>query len=502
MSDMETPASKPQVDKAAFKQATVRGVTISYATQFVKLGLQFASQVIIARLLFPKDFGLVAMAAPVIAFATLFADLGLTQATVQRQLISQAEQSFLFWISLFASFVSGLIVICAAPLAVAFYGEPRVGLIVVALGVIVMSSGVAAQQKALLNRHLRFGALATVDLMSLLIGSISGVLMALAGWSYWSIVGQQAASSLVSLIMYWWLSGWKPSRPSRITSARSLLSFGGNVTTFNFVNFFARNLDNVLIGKVLGEAPLGLYDRAYKLLLLPLNQITQPIGRVAQPLLARSLQDEPLYQRTYFRLLELVLMLTYPGIIFAGLASHDLIITVLGKQWEGAAPIFAVLAIGGLFAPISNSTGWLFTTQDRTGEMRNYGVLSSAAFAMSFIVGLRWGPLGVASCYIAVGCIQGPLVWWAATRKGPVSTQSLVRVTAAYALASLMTAVVIILGTRYLPSSPVTLGILLVSAYVTFLAGLTLTAVGRKSLGDVWRQGQSILRKMRSRASA
>ena len=450
-----------------------------------------------ARLLAPADFGLVAMASPVLAFVSLFADFGLTQATVQRPNISHSQLSLIFWVNCLLSVALAFLTIAVAPLVAEFYHDKRVGPVVMALGATFIISGCYTQHLALLNRRLAFIKLAVIDLISFAAGALVGLTSAFEGLSYWAIVLNQLTSGCVSLLLAWTLTRWIPSCPRATADARSLLGFGGNITTFNIVNYFARNLDNVLIGRVVGGVELGFYDRAYKLLLLPLSQITGPFGKVATPLLGRLSTEPGPYRRAYMRMLETICMLTYPGVAFALVSSHDLINVVLGPKWDGVAPIFSVLAIGAFFAPISNSTGWLFITQDRTAEMRNWGVLSSLLFVMSFIVGLHWGVLGVASCYIAVGALQGPMVWWAATRRGPVDLRSLLGGLAPYGVA-LMVTVPLEWSLRHaFATREENLLACAGSTYPLFAACLLATSGGRQALTDVGIQVQQLYRSAR-----
>jgi PST family polysaccharide transporter len=479
-----TVATEGPSDRAALKSASVNGVAITFSFQMLRFGLQFIYQILIARLLVPADFGIVAMAAPILAFIALFADFGLTQATVQRPNITQQQLSLIFWATCLLSICLAVVTIAAAPAIAAFYNEPRVGPVFMALGSTFFISGLYAQHLALLNRRLQFLKLALVDLLSFLIGAVVGIGAALLGMSYWAIVLNQLTVNLVSLALAWSFARWMPGRPRLADDTRALLGFGGNITTFNFVNYFARNLDNVLIGKYVGDVGLGLYDRAYKLLLLPLSQITTPFAKVATPLLAKLQVDPPAYRRAYLQMLITVCVLTYPGVAFAMITSHQLIVTLLGAKWAGVAPIFSVLAIGGFFAPISNSTGWLFITQDRTREMRNWGVVSSAMFVVSFVIGLHWGPLGVASCYIFVGMFQGPMVWWAATRSGPLALRALLAGLAPSALALVLTILVEAVVQQMLPATLWRLVLLGALAYPVFLAGLALTAGGRATTRD------------------
>jgi PST family polysaccharide transporter len=430
------------------------------------------------------------MAAPIVAFAQLFADCGLTQATIQRSEITQAQLSFLFWLNVCVSAVVAIVVIVLSPLTGILYRERHVIGVTASLGVVLIFSGLANQHMALLNRSLSFNKLAIIDVVSFSLGAICGLLAAHASLGYWSIILAQGSTVLVGIVLAWFFCKWRPSGPTMAEDWRSLVRVGGNITSFNIVNYFARNLDNVLIGCFNGEAALGLYDRAYKLLLMPLNQISQPLSRVALPLLSRSLEDARTYRTAYHRIVGGMLLLTYPGVLFA-IATHDqLIRRALGEKWMGVSPIFAILGIGALFAPVSNSTGWLFISQNRTGEMRNWGVISSTMFVMSFIVGLRWGPIGVATCYIAAGMIQGPLIWWAATRTGPVGFSDLAKTVWPYVLSGAGCYLVLCVVRNSFYSSGLLLSTLVAITYIVFGGILVSLPSGRADILDLWRYRQ------------
>jgi PST family polysaccharide transporter len=477
-------------DRNALKRRSADGAVIALGSQVGKLAVQLIYQVLLARYLLPSDFGLVAMAAPVLAFVQLFADLGLSQATIQRAEITQRQLSLMFWVNVAASTLFGLITIALAPLVALFYGESRVAAVTAAFGAMLLFSGLSSQHLALLNRNMAFSKLACVEVFALVSGAAAGLTAASRELGYWSIPLGQGVTAVVTLILAWLLSGWHPGKPQGEREWRSLIGFGGNLTGFNLCNYFARNLDNVLIGKVLGEAALGLYDRAYRLMTLPMNQVSQPISRVALPLLARS-QDHPEdYRKAYVRTLDLVLALTYPFAAFAVVTNEQLIRYVLGERWAGVAPIFAILGVGALFAPLGNSTGWLFISQNRTRQMRNYGVLSSALFVMSFAIGLPWGPVGVAACYVGVGIfVQGPLVLWAATREGPVRLPHVLRGLAPHLLSLAIGFGAEIGLQRLLPTGLPSLAFLLLAAYAVYVAALAILPSGREILNTLRNYG-------------
>jgi len=449
-----------------------RGIAVNYASQLLKFALQIGYQIAIARLLIPEQFGIVAMASPVIALIGLVANLGLTQAAIQRAEISNAEMSTLFWLNFGIIVLLAGIVIAVSPLVATFYNQPAVTPILAVLAATTIVTACGSQHMVMLNRQLRFGAIAIIDFTSFLIGAIVSLAAALTGFGIWAIVINQVMIAVVTTLGLWSTVRWRPSLPNRSAGTRQLIGFGTDVAVANTANFFTRNLDNILIGKVWGGESLGAYDRAYRLLLSPLIQITVPMTKVAVPLLSRVQHDEVAYRRAYFLMLGLVLGLTYPGVIMA-LVTHDQFVRVLlGSKWMAASPIFAILAIGALFAPIGNSMSWLLISQDRTSLMRNYTVVSAIAFAIGIIAGLPWGPVGVAAGYIGVGLIQGPVTWALTTRHGPVDQRALASSLMPFVLASVPVFCVALLLQHLLAEGFAALLLILIASYLTFLVAI------------------------------
>ncbi len=176
-----------------------------------------------------------------------------------------------------------------------------------------------------------------------------------------------------------------------------MLAFGGNLTGFNVVNYFARNLDNILIGRYWGVEPLGLYSKAYSLLMLPLQQINAPISSVAIPALSRLQNDPEQYRKYYLKAISLITFVSLPGVMFMIVMSENIIRVVLGEQWIKASPIFSVLGISALIQVVLNTNGWLHVSIGRTDRMFRWGIFASFFIVVSFFIGLPYGAIGVAT---------------------------------------------------------------------------------------------------------
>ena len=474
---MTEPGESFDVGRDQLGSVAGRGIAFSYSAQVAKFILQIGYQIAIARILVPEQFGIVAMASPVIAFIGLIADLGLSQAAIQRRQISDAEMSTLFWTNFGLILLLSAIVIAGAPAVAQFYGQPAVAPVLAVLAATTIVGACGSQHLVMLNRQLRFGTIAVIDLISFIVGAIVSLAAALSGLGIWAIVINQVVIVGATTIALWSVVKWRPVFPRQSEGARQLIGFGSDIALANTANFLARNLDNVLIGKFWGDAPLGAYDRAYKLLLFPLSRITTPMARVAVPLLSRVQHDERAYRKAYFLMLELILGLTYPGAIMALVAHDQLIRVLLGEKWAAASPIFAILAVGALFAPISNSMSWLLISQGRTRLLRDTGVASSVAFALGIVAGLPWGPVGVAAGYIGVGLVQGPVTWVLSSREGPVDLKTLGKSLFPFMVAGTVAFGASLALQRTLPEGLASLILIMSASYVAFL--LTLLAQPR-----------------------
>ncbi|HEX8832952.1 MAG TPA: lipopolysaccharide biosynthesis protein, partial [Abditibacteriaceae bacterium] len=391
--------------RAGIGARTIRGGAVTLSAQLLKLVLTTASMVILARLLRPNDYGLIGMASVTVGLVGIFKDIGLSAAIVQKPEITHEEVSTLFWVNIGVSVCLTLITCALAPGIALFYHEPRLLPVIMALAGAFIFTGLNVQHQALLSRQMRFTSLAKIDIAALGIGVLVAIVMAKSGAGYWAIVCQQLAAALTSTTGAWWTCHWRPGRPSKMSSVRSMLAFGGNLTGYQFANYFARNADTILIGRYCGTEQLGLYTRAYSLLMLPLNQINGPITAVAIPALSRLVDNPEHYRRAYLRTLEKIMMLTMPIAALMLMASDWIIALLLGPKWVESSIIFAWLSIGAFTQPIGNTTGWLYQTQNRTRSMLHWGIIAGVLTVVSIVVGLPYGPVWVAASYSVSGLI-------------------------------------------------------------------------------------------------
>lgn len=471
--------------EGSLRRSVGRGAVATALSQGAQVATQVASVLVLSRLLAPGDFGLVAMIAPVVGLLGMLQDFGLVQATVQKPGLKREEVNFLFWVNVAASAVLALALVAIAPLVAAFYGEPRVGPLTAAMALPLILGALGAQHLALLNRRMEFGRIALVAVTGA-VGTLAvAIAWALASPSFWALFAGTLAGASLSTALAWGFSRWRPGLPRGAEGARGLLGFGAGITGFNFANFFARNLDNVLIGRVWGEAQLGFYDRAYKLLLFPLSQIANPLSRVMIPALSRMTEEPDRYRHAFLRVLNLSLLVSLPGVAFATAMADPLIPFMLGEQWQPSAPIFMALGFAGLMQPLNNPTGWLFISQGRSTDFMVWGVVTAGFAVTAFVAGLPWGALGVAVAYAVSEYLKTPFLWTYVSRRGPVRTAHALRACGPAVIAAHLALLIVFLAhDRLAAEGVVGLVAAFVLSYLAFAAVLILFAPGRATLRE------------------
>lgn len=407
-----TAETAPAVD-AGLASRAVQGAKITVSMQGVRFLIQFAGLVVLGRLLSPADFGLIAMVTAIVGIGEVLRDFGLSTAAIQSRKLSHAQASNLFWIN--SSIGLLLALVCAAlslPLA-SLYDEPRVAGLSVVLAVNFLINGMQAQFQAQLVRDMRYWRLTVTDVLAQGVGLCAGVGSALLGLGYWSIAVQAVVQAGTLLLGRWLASSWRPGLPNRSGHVGELFSFGRNVVGTQLLVYLSSNIDSVVIGRSFGPVQLGFYQRAFQLLMMPLNQILSPLNNVALPVLAQ-LQDDP---REFSRfILRAQTSVLYPVVILftvVGVTADWVIPLVFGEQWEPSVRIFQILAVGGVFQSANYVSYWIFLSLGRTASHLRYSLVSRTVLILSLVIGSQWGLSGVAVGYSLTMVISWPLaLWW------------------------------------------------------------------------------------------
>lgn len=401
---------------------SARGGVVTLAGQGTKFVLQMGSTMVLARLLTPADFGLVAMVAFFTGLIGLFRDLGLAAATVQRREVSHSQVSTLFWVNVLASTLLALLGMALAPLVAWFYGEPELVWITIAISATFVFGGLSAQHIALLRRQMRYVGLAGIEIGAMVFGIIVAVGVALAGGGYWALVAMTAGQALATAVLAFVISGWRPGAGRFDRDVGEMFSFGAGLTGANMLNYFTRNSDNLLLGRFWGAAELGVYSRAYALLLMPMQQINGPIAAVAIPALSR-LQSEPERFRGYYlKVVRLIAYASMPLVVLLAVLAEEAVLVLLGPQWLEAALLFQIFAAFVAVQNVASSTGWVMHALGQSTRMLKWSAIQAPVFVIACLLGLPWGATGVATAATTQGVLIVVPAMLFAYRFSPVRT--------------------------------------------------------------------------------
>jgi O-antigen/teichoic acid export membrane protein len=393
---------------------TIRAGLSNIAGRGVAFVIRIASIMILGRLIDPAEYGLVGMVTAFTGVLGMFGGFGLFQAAIQRDSVTNEQASTLFWLNILLGGFLTLTCLVMAPAVSAFYHEPRLLPItsVVAIGFVITAAGI--QHGAQLQREMRFGIAAVIDVVSLLFSSAVAIAMALADSGYWAVVSPTVSLPFATTVGLWLATGWVPGRPKWGTEVGSMLHFGGTMTLNGFVAAANSSVDKLLLGRFWGAEALGLYGRAYHLIWFPCDNINVTIGEVAFAALSRTKDDPARCRRYFLQGYSLVVALTLPLTAICALFAEDLIAVVLGPKWGAAADIFRILAPTIMVLAISNPIGWLMSALGLVKRSLLISLVSAPLLIAGVGMGLPYGPKGVAAAYSGVMLVKViPIAWWA-----------------------------------------------------------------------------------------
>jgi O-antigen/teichoic acid export membrane protein len=430
------------------KEKVIRGGLAKVCAQAASFALRIGSLMMLARLLDPKDFGLVGMVTVFTGVLNLFRDFGLSSATVQRLEVTEEQISTLFWINILVGVILGLLLAGMAPVVATFYHEPHLLWVTIILATSFIFNGAGVQHLALLERQMRFTTLATIDIISLVASIAVGISMAATGFGYWALVAAAVSPTLVSTLCLWLTTGWIPGRPCSRVGLHSMLRFGGGFTLTNIIVYIAYNLEKVLLGRFWGANALGIYGRAYQLVNLPTDNLNSAFWGVAFSGLSRVRNDPNRFKSYFLKGYSLVLALTIPITIAAALFAHDLIFVLLGPKWNDVAEIFRLLTPTILIFALINPLAWLTFSLGMVGRNLKVVLVLAPLVIGGYLIGLPYGPKGVAFGYSAMMTLWAiPHIAWC-VHGTVISLRDILR-TASRPLVSGIVAAALALGVQF-----------------------------------------------------
>jgi O-antigen/teichoic acid export membrane protein len=381
------------------KNKSVKGAGYSLISQVLSVGIQTVGTIILARMLTPKDFGLITMVTAFSMFLKNYGYNGIREAVIQRDDLTHEQLSKLFWV--YMAIMVGLTAafMAASPLIALFYHQAPLVKISLVMALMILFAGLSTCHTALLSRNMKFQAISSIQVVAAFLGTAAAVFMALKGLSYWALVARLVLVEIVTALLVWLSCGWRPGMPEKRVRIGHLMRFSFSTYVIYLIEYVRKTMDKVLVGKVLGGTSLGHYDRAYQFSALLPNQLTASLSGVGVASLSRLRDNQERYRDSFAKTLSIISFIGFPGSVFLTIVGKDLIVFVLGKQWAEAGIIFSALGPAVGLVVVYNSIYWLHFSLGRADRLLKWTLFTLFASAGFYALGILFGLVGVAVAY-------------------------------------------------------------------------------------------------------
>jgi PST family polysaccharide transporter len=390
------------MEECKVRRGLVTGGFYTAGARTAALLIQVVVGIVQARYLTPAEFGLFGMVTTITSFIIIFRELGLSYATIQKQEINYEQLNALFWVNALVGLVLTLITAASAWPVAALYKTNEVVPLTLVMSTVFFLSGISVQHAAILKRKMLFKQMAVAEVTSAILGALVGLFLVLQGVGVWALVAMQLMKGLAYDLLVWSYLPWLPTRPQGDAGIRSLITFGGNIMAFDFVNYFSKNVDKILIGRFYGAGILGFYGKALELITLPITQIRGPLSVVGIPALSALQEDRPRFKRYFLAIVQINAALCVPSMLWLAVGADFLVPALLGRQWVEAIPYFRLLAVAGVF---QSTVGILGTMLIASGDSRRYliwGLWHGAAMVLCYCSVIFTDPLTMVKLFVVV----------------------------------------------------------------------------------------------------
>jgi O-antigen/teichoic acid export membrane protein len=461
------------------RQKAVKGVVWSAIQSWGRQAISFIVFALLARLLAPEVFGLVALAGVFLAFTQVFLDQGFADAIVQREHLDPEHLDTAFWTNLGIGLLLTLLGIAVAGLVADLFNQPQLTPIIRWLSLSFLLRALSAVQEAIFRRNLAFKPLAVRTLIAGAVGGLVGVTMAFMGFGVWSLVGQQLVDSLVQVIVLWLASDWRPRINFSAKHFKDLFSFGINVVGINILNFLNTRSDDLLIGYFLGPVALGYYSIAYRLLQIVTQLLIGVINGLAMPVFSR-LQGEPeQLRKAFYSAIQLSSLVAFPAFLGLSVLAPELLVVLFGKQWAPSIPVMQILSLVGLLYAGFYFNGPVIMAVGKPTWNLGLTLLQAVCNVVAFAIAVRWGIVAVAAAYAIRSYLMAPITIWVVHHLVRIEIATYLRQYAAPLVGGLIM-VIAILGTKHflidIVNSHTLLGISVVLGFLLYPATISLIA--------------------------
>jgi O-antigen/teichoic acid export membrane protein len=469
------------------KRKSIHGVLFMLSGGAIDFIVRFASTCVMARILSPTEFGLLAMVVAVTAIADQYAELGLPSATIQARELSHEQVSKLFWINFGAGCLLFAIFCGLAPVIAQFYKNPSLVPLTLAISTTFIAGGLTSQHQALLSRQLKQGHMSAVRLTASVVSLAFSIILALNHFGVWALAWREVARAFLVAAGMWLACPWIPGFPRRDADIKGLLRYGSHLTVNQIVIGFVEQLDRLLVGRFAGPAALGIYRQAQQLMIAPFEHLLGPVFSVASPGLSVLQADSDRYKRYYERIALVLSLASMPIGLFVTVCAEEITNLLLGPKWVGTVPFLQIFGLVAFLRPVLESSSVVMMTYGLSKRLLVISVASNLFLAALMFAGVPWGAIGIAwANVIAIVVSIIPRLHYS-FRRTPVTLRGFLYSVSPPAIASVLMAVSLLLLKHFRALDGVTwsLFLYLPAGGILFAVALLLVPHGRSEVLDL-----------------
>ena len=455
---------------ATLKQKTISGLTWSFIDNFASLGITFIVGIILARLLEPREFGLVGMTTIFIAISQSFIDSGFTQALIRKQDCTQADFSTVFYFNLAVGILFFLLLSFTAPLISSFFNEPQLTLIVQVLAIGLIINAFTIVQRARLTKAINFKLQTKISIIASILSGLISIWMAYNGYGVWSLVAKTLTGYTLTSMLLWLWNKWKPTLEFSKESFKELFSFGSKLLLSGLLDTTYNNIYLLIIGKFFSATELGYYTRADQFKSLPSQNITGVIQRVSYPVLSSIQDDKQQLKAAYKKLIQSIMLITFCLMLAMAASAKPLILTLIGEKWLPAVIYLQLLCFVGMLYPLHALNLNMLNVLGRSDLFLKLEIIKKILAVPVIIIGIYYGIIALIISMFIISLVSYYLnSYWSGTLIGYPMKEQIYDILPAFLLAVLISTIIFVTGSLINLPNPWILLIQILTGTVLFI---------------------------------
>lgn len=421
------------------RSKAARGGVATFVAELLRGVGRVASTMVLARLLTPADFGIVAVVSGYLGILEALGEGGLSSVAIRERRLSGQQSSNLFWCNTTLALAMAAVAIAGAPLLANFVNEPEVVRYVPIAALAMVLRALGTQQRVILQRELRFGSIARAEAVGIGTNAAVSIGLAVAGFGIWSIFIANATMAGLMTAIRWSVSGWRPGRFRSGHGTRRLLRRGAGLLVASMMSSVRMASDGVILARFAGAAEVGQYSKAYGLLMLPMSRLLRPMNRLALPILVQLWDEPERFRKAYYRLVSFLELFTTPVTAFLFIGAEEIVLIMLGPQFSPAVPIFRILALASVGMATAASANWVQQASGRVKRQIGLTAWTSTAVISANVVG-AWlgGALGMAIGWVIALQVSRLPVCYLSLRGSPIPFRTFLHATVPGTVVSLV----------------------------------------------------------------